>query len=647
LADYILCLIAKFFSAVLSIMPVGAALALGRAFGRFAYFANFKRSRVAYSNMRAAFSKEKEPSVIRRDTIRLYQNFGETLVEILRIPRVNRTYVDKYVLIENRHNFDKALEKGRGIIFLTGHFGNWELLSIASALKEFPLMVLAREQKMKRLNDALNGIRESRGCKVIKKGMATREIYEHLGKNGVVGILSDQDAGKKGVFVDFFGRPTSSHRGAFVLAKKTGALIVPAFMARVKGAYHKLMLENPIEVCAGDGSDESEAVQKFTDVLEGKIRQYPEQWLWLHKRWKSTPLRKIVTLSDGKKGHLNQSLAVYEKIREYRRESGYSDGYIESKVIEVRYKSRFHRVLLALLSHVAARYALIRMRSVRLCVEPDVYRQLEASYADIVISCGAQTAAINLLFTRENNAKNVIVMKPSLVSLKGFNLAVIPEHDNAPQRENIVKTIGAPNLVTPGGLESDLKSLEGRVGLKGKRSIGLFVGGDSKYYVFDPPLMKKVIAGIIDAAKEIDANILATTSRRTGQDISELVKDELGGNGRSRLVVIANEENPEWTVGGILAASDIIVVSGESSSMVSEAASSGKHVIVFKPKKKRSSSGENKHEVLLKQLESNRFVRISEIDKIKNNIVELADSNEQPKRLDDDKKILEGVKRLI
>ncbi len=318
--DYVLSLIVRFFNVVLTALPIRTALAIGRFFGNLAYIVNYRRAKVAYANMRAAFDGEKEPSEIRKIVRALYRNFGQVLVEIVRMPSINKPYMDKYIEVHGFNNFTDALKKGRGVIYLTGHFGNWELCSIASALRGFPLFVLAREQKMVRLNNFLNMARESKGCKVIKKGMATREIYEHLENNGIVGILSDQDSGKKGVFINFFGRPTSSPRGAFALAGKTQAVIIPAFAVRTDGPYHKIFIESAIEVSNIGDTDANEllAMQKFASLLESHIRKHPEQWLWLHKRWKSTPLRKVAILSDGKKGHLNQSLAVLEEIKKAR-----------------------------------------------------------------------------------------------------------------------------------------------------------------------------------------------------------------------------------------------------------------------------------------------------------------------------------------
>lgn len=647
--DYVLSLIARFFNLLLSALPIGMALGFGRFFGGIAYIVNYKRAKVAYANMRAAFGGEKEPSEIRAIVKDLYRNFGQTLVEIVRMPSISKQYMDKYVEVQNFNNFTDALKKGRGVIYLTGHFGNWELCSIASALRGFPMFVLAREQKMTRLNNLLNMARESKGCKVIKKGMAAREIYEHLEGNGVVGILSDQDAGKKGVFIDFFGRPTSSPRGAFALARKTGAMIVPAFAVRTGGPHHIIFIEPPLEVSnSGDGdANEHEAMQRFTVVLESYIRKHPEQWLWLHKRWKSTPLRKVAILSDGKKGHLNQSLAVFEKIKKVRREFGYGEADTEQKVVEVGYKSGAKRILMALLAPAVSGYCLLRMKLLKYCLSPGCYDDIKKTYADIIISCGSQAAPVNILLSGENCARSITLMKPPLLSVRNFDIAIIPEHDRPRRRENIVKTIGTPSMISPEKIENDLISLGKAVELGRKKNIGLFIGGDNKNYSIDIPLMEKVLEGVAGAARELDANILATTSRRTSAEVSGLMKSMLGRDPRAKLLIIAAERNPEWAVGGILGASSVVIVSGESTSMLSEAAGSGKHVIAFRPRRKPMAQAGNKHETFLKKLSLNGFIRLSEADNLKDDIIGLAESDEEPKRLDDNEKIYEAVKKIV
>lgn len=647
--DYVLSLAVRFFNVVLTALPIRIALTMGRFFGSLAYIVNYRRAKIAYANMRAGFGGGKEPSEIRRVVKGLYRNFGQMLVEIVRMPSINKPYMDKYIEVCNFNNFTDALSKGRGVIYLTGHFGNWELCSIASALRGFPIFVLAREQKMARLNNLLNMARESKGCKVIKKGMATREIYEHLENNGIVGILSDQDAGKKGVFVNFFGRPTSSPRGAFALARKTQAIIIPAFAVRTDGPYHKIFIESPIEVSnSGDGDiNEQEAIERFASLLESYVRKYPEQWLWLHKRWKSTPRRKIIVLSDGKKGHLNQSLAVLEEIKKARHEFGYGDADTDEMIIGISYKDSAKRIFMVLLAPFVSNFCLLRMKLLKHCLSPVCYDEIKKAYADIVISCGSQTANINLLLSRENCARSIMLMKLPFLSTRNFDIAVIPEHDRPRDEKNIVRTIGMPNMISPKKVKNDFKLLDRAAELGNKKNIGLFIGGDNKNYSMDASLVNNVLENVAGAAEELDANILVTTSRRTSAEVDSLVKAKFGNNSRAKLLIIASERNPEWAVGGILGASSVVIVSGESASMLSEAASSGKHVIAFRPGRKPIRPGNNKHEAFLRRLSLGGFIRLSEVSNLKDDIVGLAKSDEEPKRLNDNEKIYEAVKKIV
>jgi KDO2-lipid IV(A) lauroyltransferase len=645
LLDLILYLVAKFFVMVFSLIPIRVGLTIGRFAGFVAYLFNRKRRVVAYTNLRAAFAGKKTPAEMKRIVKRLHINFGMTLAEVLSTPKVNDGYLAKYVDIENEGVIREQLKRG-GLIFLTGHFGNWELMSIASALKGFPLLVLARRQKMGRLNDGLNSLRESKGCKVISKGMPTRELIRHLHDNGVVGILNDQDSGKRAMFVDFFGRPTSTARGPFALAARAGASIIPAFMVRKKGPYHHLYLENPISLSSGDEKEQHRVMQEFASLLEKYVEQNPEQWLWFHKRWKSTPERKVIILSDGKAGHLNQSLAVYDKILQYRRELGYSDSDTKLKVVEVDYKDGFRKRIFQGLSPFFSWGCHGSLGCARMCLSGETYKELVSSFADIIISTGAGVEGVNFLFSKENNAKSVINMKPSMLSPSAFTISIIPEHDKVSKGGHVVRTLGAPNLISPERLQRDLKGLKETVALRRDRNIGLFIGGDNKNSFLSVDFAEEVLSAVLAAAERLDAGVMVTTSRRTSKGVESLIKDRLSKNSRSELVVIANENNPEWAMGGIMSAADVLVVSGESSSMISEAATSGKRVVVFPLEQKRPGTL-TKHSRFMNMMSEKGYVVISDPAQIANDIESAMDQVDPVKPLDDNEKVYKAIRRIV
>ena len=185
--DYIAYIVVRALNFILKVVPVNASLWLGRQIGFLAFLFNRKRRLVAYANLKAAFAKEKSPKELKQITKRVYQTMVQTFVEILNLTKINRKYVDSYVEVVNMDRIRAAAKSGRGTILLTGHFGDWELSSLVSSVEGFPIMVLAREQKMKRLNGLLNQLRESNGCKVIGKGISVKNILKALYEQNKIG----------------------------------------------------------------------------------------------------------------------------------------------------------------------------------------------------------------------------------------------------------------------------------------------------------------------------------------------------------------------------------------------------------------------------------------------------------------------------
>jgi len=647
-ADYVAYITVRVLNFILGFVPISASLWLGRQIGRAAFFFNRKRRLIAYANLKAAFAKDKSPKELKGITKRVYQNLVQTFVEVLNLTKINRKYVDSYVEVVNMDRIQNASKSGRGTILLTGHFGDWELSSLVSSVEGFPIMVLAREQKMKRMNELLNQLRESNGCKVIRKGMSTKNIFKALYEKNIVGILSDQDSGKNGIFVDFFGRPVSCNSGPFEIAERTNSLILPNFIVRTKGPCHKLILEEYIDL--NDLSSSRESIKQglviFTNLLESYIRKYPDQWLWLHKRWKSTPARTVLVLDDGKAGHLNQSMAVAEDIKKARIIQGYKPEDTRIIVVRIKFKSSWGRVALGLCAGFSSWRCHGCMKCMKVCLDKDTYEALMKTYSDFVVSCGSSLAGVNIFMSKENNARNIVVMRPGIImGLSKFNLALIPEHDRPAKKKNVVSTCLAPNLVNEDGIRKDGQILARRVHVGLAGAVGVFIGGDNPEYSLTDDLAASIADSLVSFCGSAGADILMTTSRRTPTGSEKILKEKAKASDKFKLFVVANEKNPPETVGGILSMSKVIVVSAESISMVSEAVTSGKPVIAFRLLKNKT--GVTKHERALAALEKRGYVTICDAADLSATLERIWNNPPALKHIDDNERVFEAVRRLI
>src|SRR3989338_2903493 len=316
--DWLACLLVRVVGGALCRLPPAAAVWVGERLGDLASWLQPKRTQAGLMNLRAAFDGALPPEEAGRLIRRCYRQLGAGLMELLRLPVMDRAYVDRYISVEGRRHFEQAMAGGRPVILLTGHYGNWELSSIAAALHGYPIVALARaQQKLPKLYRLLVSYRESKGCTIVHKGGAMKRLIAALDTRRLVGIVGDQ-ASRQGLLVDFFGRPALFATGPFALAHSKDALILPAFMHRVRGPFHRLVIEPPISLRRELPEAEAvrQGISEFAAVLTRHILEDPAQWLWMHKRWKHTPARRALVLSDGKLGHLKQSLAVVEALRD-------------------------------------------------------------------------------------------------------------------------------------------------------------------------------------------------------------------------------------------------------------------------------------------------------------------------------------------
>ena len=580
LIDYLSCALIKLIGPPIRLLPAGAIVFIGSVLGEVFYCFDFKRRAIAYANIKRALGEEMSPQQVSRVARGFYRNFVMSILEIFLIPRVDQDYIDRHIEVTGRENIARAFGKGKGVILLGMHAGSWELSNVICANLGFPFNLFVRDQKMPLLNDLLNSYRRQKGCRLIQRKNQTRALIEVLKSNQAIGMTADQ-GGAGGEQAAFFGKNASLPTGALRIALRYGAVIVPAYYRRKKGLDQEFIFEPPFELknTADPANDLRENLKNLTAVFEKNIRKYPQEYFWRYKIWKYSNQRKILILSDKKAGHLRQSLALAGIIERFFLRK---DIFCSVEIIEVEVKNKFA------LTHSTAFSGKYSCQGCLFCLRRflacESYEKLWQARPDIVISAGSVLAPVNYLVSRQNLARSLVVMRPSVLSTRRFDLVVMPQHDRPAQRKNIVVIHGAVNPVDGEYLKQQAVSLTKEIsslaGLSGC-SIGILIGGDNKGFSLTEELSRQVFGQIKQAAQELGADILLTTSRRTPAKIEELIGEEFAKYEPCKAMIIANKKNFASAVGGILGLSRFVVVSPESISMISEAASSGKYVFVF------------------------------------------------------------------
>jgi KDO2-lipid IV(A) lauroyltransferase len=261
----------------------------GTFLGDLGYILFWRQRKIGLYNLRLAFGdtiSEDERKWIVRD---VFRNLGQTAIEFAQIPSLTYEKAAALIAPEHRERLDECLERGKGVVLVGSHFGNWELMAAAGALAGYPISAVAKPMKI--WDEVVREIRESSGLKIIIRDRSAFTIVKRLKRNEIVGILADQNTRKQMVFVDFFGVKAAAAVGPALLALKTKAALAPVFMVRSGVGRHRLVLEEPIEVNpTGDIEVDALALtQKYAAVLETYVRRYPSQWLWLHRRWRTRP----------------------------------------------------------------------------------------------------------------------------------------------------------------------------------------------------------------------------------------------------------------------------------------------------------------------------------------------------------------------
>ena len=276
----------------LRLLPLWAQLWLGRRLGDLAYWILPGRRRVARQNLTLAFGRERNTEELAGLCRRSFQHLGMMAVEVSAFLLTPPSVLLSRVSVEGMEHLRSAMGRGKGALLLTAHFGNWELLAACHVLTGFRLSVVVRPLDLPTLDRVAARLRTRTGVELIDKHNALSGVLSALRRQWMVGILLDQNASRReGVFVPFFGVPASTSRGLALLAFKTGAPVVPVFIRREPDGCHRVIVDPPVPLSpTGDRErDLGEATAAFTRVIEAKVRQWPEQWFWVHRRWKTRP----------------------------------------------------------------------------------------------------------------------------------------------------------------------------------------------------------------------------------------------------------------------------------------------------------------------------------------------------------------------
>lgn len=268
------------FKFTILLLPMQARYKFAEYCGIIAFYTLKSRRKLTIKNITLAFQK-KDSREIKKMAIESYKNIAKTFFELL--------WSDKLKIdVDGMEKFIEAYKKDKGVILVSLHIGNWETGGTKLAKVGYPMYPIARAQRNKLFNEELNTQRAKNGVFIIKKGAASspRAIIKALRTKGILGLICDQYA--RDLTVDFFNMPTSVTAGPVSLAVKFNAPIILAYDIRIKNEYHKVIIEDEIEINRTGNQEEviKQGMQKIYDSFERVIKENPEQWFWQHRRWR-------------------------------------------------------------------------------------------------------------------------------------------------------------------------------------------------------------------------------------------------------------------------------------------------------------------------------------------------------------------------
>ncbi len=284
--------LALLFLKAFGILPRTVARRAAKAAALIGYHLARRQRRAGLQNLRMAL-----PDLTEEERLRIlrgsFENLGRLLLEFTHFPYLHKGNISEFVVHDGLENYVEGIRRGRGIIFMTAHFGAWEFSAFPHSLFGYPLKFVVRPIDNPKVDTLITRYRTLGGNVPIQRRIAGRDILKALRSNEAVGILFDQNTtSDEGIFVDFFGIPAATTPAIASFALRTGAAVLPGFLIwEEKLGKHRLRFDPPVKLVeTGDlASDVRENTKLFNKILEGYVRKYPDQWLWIHRRWKTRP----------------------------------------------------------------------------------------------------------------------------------------------------------------------------------------------------------------------------------------------------------------------------------------------------------------------------------------------------------------------
>lgn len=286
----------RFFIFLSGVMPRVAWLKFCGFLGRLGYVFAKKTRRLTLAHLSLAYGKEKSQKEIRKLSRLVFEYLGKNTGEMLRATKVETLEeLKKFLVVNGMEHYDAAHKKGRGVIFLTCHLGAFDLQVSAMALQGLNPNIIGTPLKNRKLNELLWNYRNKYGAVAIARGRETFKLLKVLKSGGSVALLIDQDTKVKSRFVNFFGKAAATPIGATVLALKTGAAVVPTYvhLASDWKQHMTILPEIPLTITGDEEADIMTNTQALSDFIEATIRRHPEQWVWMHQRWKTRPGQEL------------------------------------------------------------------------------------------------------------------------------------------------------------------------------------------------------------------------------------------------------------------------------------------------------------------------------------------------------------------